>query len=108
MRGTQKLRNIKHTPSVAVHLDTAGNGGDVVLAEGTAAMTADGAVSHLTGGFARKYARVLGASGFPAWRATFTQPVLVTVSRVMAWTRTEGSWPTARSPDGRPAQRTAR
>ena len=90
MAGTQKLRNIEHTASVALHLDTAAGGADVVLAEGTATVVDDDAVAHLTDGFAGKYAPLLGPPGLPAWRAAFSQPILVTVTRVVAWTRTDG------------------
>lgn len=90
MPGTQKLRNISDRPSVALHLDTANGGSDVVLAEGTAAIVEEDAVAHLVAGFASKYAPVLGPSTFPAWRATFAQPVLVTITRIVAWTRADG------------------
>lgn len=88
--GAQKLHNIDHTPSVALHLDAAQGGRDIVLAEGTATVVEDEAVDHMVDGFATKYASVLGPAGFPAWRATFSQPVLITLSRVIAWTRTDG------------------
>ena len=37
-----------------------------------------------------KYGPLLGSSGFPAWRATLSQPILVTVTRLTAWTRRDG------------------
>jgi PPOX class probable F420-dependent enzyme len=90
MPGTQKLRNISQAPSVALHLDTAAGGGDVVLAEGTATIVQEDAVAHLTGGFTAKYSPLLGAPGMSAWRATFAQPVLVAITRVVAWARSNG------------------
>lgn len=86
----QKLHNVRHQPSVALHLDTAMAGGDIVLLDGTAAIVDDGAVSHLVPGFARKYAPLLGSAGLSAWRTTFSQPILITATRVVAWTRTGG------------------
>jgi PPOX class probable F420-dependent enzyme len=86
----QKLRNIRHEPAVVLHLDTAARGGDVVLLEGSARQTAEEAISHLSEGFAGKYAPLLGPSGVASWRATFAQPILITVTRVVAWTRTNG------------------
>ncbi len=86
----QKLRNINHRASVALHLDTAMGGGDIVLAEGTAAVVDDHAVAHLANGFAGKYSPQLGLTELASWRATFSQPILVTVTRVVAWTRTDG------------------
>lgn len=90
MGGAQKLRNIDHEPSVTLHLDTAQGGGDIVLAEGTAAVVDDQAIGDLVGGFTSKYAPALGPSGFSAWRATFSQPILVLLTRVITWTRTDG------------------
>ncbi|HEX3782239.1 MAG TPA: hypothetical protein VHX38_21460 [Pseudonocardiaceae bacterium] len=29
----------------------------------------------------------LAATGFAAWRSTFTRPILITVTRIVAWTR---------------------
>ena len=90
MPGTQKLRNINHAPSVAVHLDTAMGGADIVLTEGTAASVDEDAVAHLVDGFAGKYTPLLGPVGLPDWRSTFSQPMLVTVTRIVAWTRVDG------------------
>lgn len=47
-------------------------------------------VAHLIPEFSNKYPGPLGGMGFSAWRATFTEPVLVLVTRVIAWTRTRG------------------
>lgn len=88
--GAQKLRNIDHEPSVALHLDSAQGGRDIVLAEGTAAAVDDRAIDHLVGGFVTKYASAFGPTGFSGWRATFTQPILVLLTRVITWTRTDG------------------
>ena len=38
--------------------------------------------------FREKYAQSLGAMSFDQWRSTFSQPLLVHVERIIAWTRT--------------------
>jgi PPOX class probable F420-dependent enzyme len=86
----QKVHNIRRQASVALHLDTAGHGGDIVLVEGTATPAEKEAVAHLAAGFAEKYAPTLGPSGLSSWQATFSQPVLITATRIVAWTRTNG------------------
>jgi predicted pyridoxine 5'-phosphate oxidase superfamily flavin-nucleotide-binding protein len=37
--------------------------------------------------FRDKYLAILGPDNFAPWRETFSEPVLVTVDRVIAWTR---------------------
>jgi PPOX class probable F420-dependent enzyme len=86
----QKVRNIRRQSGVALHLDTAGHGGDIVLVEGTAAPANQEAVAHLAPGFADKYVPTLGPSALLAWQATFSQPILIIVTRIVAWTRTDG------------------
>jgi len=38
--------------------------------------------------FREKYAQSLGTLSFEQWRSTFSQPLLVHVERIIAWTRT--------------------
>jgi hypothetical protein len=62
-----------------------------VLAEGRAQLGPAGTVDELTPLFASKYAAMLGnESSLEQWRSTFSLPVLVTVSRIVAWTRQDG------------------
>jgi len=42
----------------------------------------------LAGKFQDKYAQSLGAMSFAQWRSTFSQPLLIYVERIIAWTRT--------------------
>ena len=42
----------------------------------------------LAGKFREKYAQSLGAMSFEQWRSTFSQPLLIHVNRIIAWTRT--------------------
>lgn len=52
-------------------------------------ITAVGEHPHfLAGQFRQKYAQSLGDMSFEQWRSTFSQPVLIHVERIIAWTRT--------------------
>jgi hypothetical protein len=87
---TAKVRNVRLSPAVGLTLDSADGGQDIVLAEGRAELIA-GADQHphlLAGRFREKYAQSLGAMSFDQWRSTFSQPLLIQVDRITAWTRT--------------------
>jgi PPOX class probable F420-dependent enzyme len=91
MPATQKVRNLRSNPQAALTLDSAAGGQDIVLAEGRARVGAARAVEQIAPLFASKYAAVLGSEpGLEQWRSTFSVPVLVTVSRIVAWTRQDG------------------
>ena len=94
MAGTQKLRNIDRMPAVTLSLDTADSGRDIVMAEGRAELVDDMAppVPSMLPAFEEKYSALMDAPGFDAWRSTFSEPILVTVSRVIAWTRKGGEF----------------
>jgi hypothetical protein len=71
-------------------LDSADGGQDIVMAEGRAELIA-GSDRHphfLAAKFREKYAQSLGATSFEQWRSTFSQPLLIHVNRIVAWTRT--------------------
>jgi PPOX class probable F420-dependent enzyme len=90
MPKTAKVGNVRLSPAVTLALDSADGGRDIVLAEGTATLVT-GADQHphfLAGKFREKYARSLGTTSFEQWRATFSQPLLVHVQRITAWTGT--------------------
>jgi PPOX class probable F420-dependent enzyme len=90
MPRTVKVRDVGLSPAVSLALDSADGGQDIVLAEGRAELIA-GADRHphfLAGEFLEKYARSLGAMSFDQWRSTFSQPLLIHVNRITAWTRT--------------------
>jgi PPOX class probable F420-dependent enzyme len=90
MPRTVKVRDVRLSPAVSLALDSADGGQDIVLAEGRAELIA-GADRHphfLAGEFREKYARSLGAMSFDQWRSTFSQPLLIHVNRITAWTRT--------------------
>jgi PPOX class probable F420-dependent enzyme len=90
MPKTAKVADVRLSPAVSLALDSADGGQDIVLAEGRAELIA-GAERHphfLAGKFREKYARSLGAMSFDQWRSTFSQPLLIQVNRITAWTRT--------------------
>jgi PPOX class probable F420-dependent enzyme len=92
MPRTVKVRNARLSPAVSLALDSADGGKDVVLAEGrvTVLSGADQHPHFLAAKFRDKYAQSLGSTSFEEWRATFSQPLLVHVQRITAWTRTAG------------------
>ena len=90
MPRTAKVSDMQRSPAVSLALDSADGGQDIVLAEGRAKLiTAAGEHPHfLAGQFRQKYSSSLGDTSFEDWRSTFSQPVLIHVDRIMAWTRT--------------------
>lgn len=90
MPKTAKIRDVQRSPAVSLALDSADGGQDIVLADGQAeVITATGDHPHfLAGQFRQKYAQSLGNLSFEQWRSTFSQPVLIHVERIIAWTRT--------------------
>lgn len=91
MPATRKVQNVGRDPRVTLNLDSAADGQDIVLVEGRARVGAVGAVEQVAPLFARKYAALLGSeSALDQWRSTFSRPILVIVSRVVAWTREDG------------------
>jgi PPOX class probable F420-dependent enzyme len=91
MPATQKIRNLRRNPQVALTLDSAGGGQDIVLTEGRARLGVDETVEQIAPLFAGKYAAMLGSESILAqWRNTFAAPVLVAVSRIVAWQRQDG------------------
>jgi PPOX class probable F420-dependent enzyme len=91
MPATQKVANLRRHPQVALTLDSAAGGQDIVLTEGRARVVAADAIEHMAALFAGKYEAIVGGeAAMEKWRNTFSLPVLVTVSRIVAWTRQDG------------------
>ena len=92
MPGTQKLRNIGHMGAVTLTLDSADSGRDIVILEGRASLADDTTppVASMLPAFEEKYSALTSGPGFDAWRSTFSEPIMVAVSRVVAWTRKNG------------------
>lgn len=88
MPKTAKVRNVRASPAVCLALDSADDGRDIVLAEGRATVVtrADQHPHFLAAKFREKYALSLGDTAFEEWRATFSQPLLIHVQRIIAWT----------------------
>ena len=93
MPGTRKLRDLRRNSLVTLNLDSAAGGQEVVLAEGQAVVGAEearGGLPDLAGALGDKYAGMLGHGGLTQWRETFSVPILVTVSKIVAWRREKG------------------
>ena len=90
MPKTAKVADLRLSPAVSLALDSADGGQDIVLAEGRAELItgADRHPHFLAGKFREKYAQSMDAMSFDQWRSTFSQPLLVHVERIIAWTRT--------------------
>jgi hypothetical protein len=88
MPKTAKVANVRLSSAVSLALDSANGGQDIVLAEGRAEFitAADRHPHFLAGKFREKYAPSLGAMSFDQWRSAFSQPPLVHVERIIAWT----------------------
>lgn len=84
---TAKVAHLRRDPAVALHLDTAAHGTDVVLLEGRAELDDRPAGEDA---FAAKYADALGDQSFATWRETFSLSLRVLVRRVVVWRAGEG------------------
>lgn len=89
MPDTRKCRNIARQDRVALALDTAASGQDVVRLEGRARLVGpdQAEVVRREPAFAAKYAALLPPGAFPGWRDTFSQPILIEVTRAVHWVR---------------------
>ena len=90
MPKTAKVRDVRLSPAVSLALDSADGGQDIVLAEGRAEHVAatEPDLQFLVAKFQEKYAQSLRTMSFAQWRSTFSQPLLIHVERIIAWTRT--------------------
>ena len=82
---TAKTGRLREHGAVSLSLDSAAGGADIVLAEGDAVLPGLDAVRDVLDGFERKYRPMLGGQPFDQWLETFSQPIVVTVGRVIAW-----------------------
>ena len=90
MPKTAKVADVRLSPAVSLALDSADGGQDIVLAEGRPELDhRGGPASALPGRQVPREVRAsMGAMSFDQWRSTFSQPLLVHVERIIAWTRT--------------------
>jgi PPOX class probable F420-dependent enzyme len=81
--GKPKLRNIAKNPRVALHLDSNGLGGDIVVVTGTARMSDDPPASEVPEYVAKYRARIEGNGWTPeSFAADYSVPVRIDVERL--------------------------
>ena len=80
---TRRLDDIAAGPAVALNLETAEDGKDVVLLDGTAAV-APGVRADQLDGFVAKYRDRAGGE-MKAWADMFSVAIRVDVARITAW-----------------------
>ena len=85
---TAKIGHLRAHPAVSVALDTAGHGADVVTGSGQAVLSELTRVETALDVFGHKYAPTLGDQPLDAWLMTFSQPIVVTLDRLVAWRNT--------------------
>lgn len=80
---TVKVAHLRADPAVALHLDTAAGGTDVVLLSGRVEF--GDPHDERERAFAAKYADQLGGQSFAQWRSTFSLALTAVVGKVVAW-----------------------
>jgi PPOX class probable F420-dependent enzyme len=87
-----KIRNLRARPACTLTLESADLGNDIVILEGHGELhDLDGAeVRARREDFARKYAPLLQTTDFEDWLGIFSQPILVHVDRIVAWSKPGG------------------
>lgn len=85
---TAKIAHLRAHAEVSVALDTAEQGTDVVTGGGRAVLADLARVESALDAFGRKYAPLLGEQPLDAWLMTFSQPIVVTLDRLVVWRST--------------------
>jgi PPOX class probable F420-dependent enzyme len=85
---TAKIGHLRAHAAVSVALDTAEQGTDVVTGGGRAVLSTFARVDDALDAFGRKYAALLGDQPLDAWLMTFSQPIVVTLDRLVVWRST--------------------
>jgi PPOX class probable F420-dependent enzyme len=82
-----KLRNLARNPRVALHLDDNGQGGDIVILEGTAALDPSLPPADAVPEYVAKYSDVIARNGWtPAsFAADYSVAVRIHVARTRVW-----------------------
>lgn len=82
-RHTGKLRALRHDPRVALHLDSNGRGGDIVVLEGSAEIDPSAPPADATPEYLAKYEEMIRRNGWtPAsFAADYSVPVRIRVER---------------------------
>ncbi len=83
--GAQKVRNLRHSSQVALALDTADEGEDVVIIEGEATLLPDGTVDATLPAYGEKYARLMVRIGTSpeVMAASYTQAIQIRPTRFL-------------------------
>jgi PPOX class probable F420-dependent enzyme len=81
---TPKLRAIERNPRVSLNLDGNGEGGDIVVALGEAALSDDEPPAHEVPAYVEKYAPLIERNGWTpeSFAADYSVPIRITVRRV--------------------------
>jgi PPOX class probable F420-dependent enzyme len=85
--GARKLANIVVNPLVSLALDTAGGGADVVILRGRAGFLGRDDAKGVVPAFVEKYSAMVPERALDHWFETFSEPVRVVATQVVAWTR---------------------
>lgn len=83
----RKIRNIRHQQHVVLALDTADEGEDVAIIQGTAELLSQPTVELMTDGFAAKYAHLFPRidSSAEKMKAQYSQAIRVTPTKYISW-----------------------
>ena len=84
--GTAKLRNIAERPRVSLHLDSDGQGGDIVVVLGSAAVT-DDPPAHLVADYVEKYAGLIARNSWTpeSFAADYSVALRIEPTRLRGW-----------------------
>jgi PPOX class probable F420-dependent enzyme len=83
----QKIRNVRHNPSVMLALEAANQGSDVVLIEGEATLLTEPASTAMSPEYLAKYAAFIAQMQWTpeGMAATYSQAIRVQPTRFLAW-----------------------
>ena len=90
---SQKVRNLRHDPSVVLALDAADRGYDIVTLEGRAELLEDPQVRATSPAFVEKYAAVPRRWEAEDWAEKFSQAIRITPTRLVSWMTRPGCQP---------------
>jgi len=82
-----KLANITANPRVSLNLDGNGQGGDIVVLEGTAALAPDAPPAHEHPAYVAAYAPLIKRNGWTpeSFASDYSVALRITPTRVRAW-----------------------
>ena len=88
----RKVRNLRARPLCSLGIETSDSGNDVVILHGSANVLDPAAAWELAAdvGFVEKYSALMGDGWFDAWVGTFSTPIRIDVTRMIAWHKPGG------------------